>query len=273
MSARTDPDLACIAVDWSGALHGSRRKIWLAEARGGRVLRLEDGRSRSEVIACLIELARAETRLVVGLDFAFAFPEWFAREHRCRTGRQLWKLVDREGEEWLARRPTPFWGGKGSSKPVTDGAFRRTEQDAPPVRGIQPKSVFQVLGAGTVGTGSIRGMPHLATLQDAGFAIWPFDDAAQRTVVEIYPRYLTRAVDKSAPVGRHVWIANHSHGQERALERLAASNEDAFDAFASALVMSRHAHAFARLEPARDARERLEGRIWRPDVDPHASAS
>lgn len=273
MSARTDPDLGCIAVDWSGRKAREHRYIWLAEARGGRVVRLEDGRTREEVVAHLIELARKEPRLVVGFDFAFGFPEWFARERKCGSGRDVWELARREGERWLADKPPPFWGGKASRRPLLDQPFRRTEQDAPSVRGIQPKSVFQVLGAGTVGTGSLRGMPFLAMLQDAGYAIWPFDDAAERTVVEIYPRYLTRQVDKSKPMGRNVWIANHSLGQERALERIAASSEDAFDAFASALVMSRHARSLAHLEPARDDRERLEGRIWRPDVDPFAPTS
>lgn len=268
MAARPDTDLACIAVDWSGAKSGERRKLWLAEARSGRVERLEDGRTRAELVTHLVELARELPALVVGLDFAFSFPEWFLRERGCRSARDAWELAAREGEDWLARRPHPFWGGSGSRRRALPQPFRRTEQDALPIAGIQPKSVFQVLGAGTVGTGSIRGMPFLAELQDAGFAVWPFDGAARRTIVEIYPRYLTRAVDKSKLVGRNVWIANHSHGQDRALERRAASSEDAFDAFASAIAMTRHARAFARLEPARDERERLEGRIWRPEEEP-----
>ena len=43
------------------------------------------------------------------------------------------------------------------------------------VRGIAPKSVFQIGGAGSVGTASLRGMPVLQRLREAGFAVWPFD--------------------------------------------------------------------------------------------------
>ena len=38
---------------------------------------------------------------------------------------------------------------------------------------VRPKSTFQIGGAGAVGTGSLRGMPHLLTLREAGCAVWP----------------------------------------------------------------------------------------------------
>jgi hypothetical protein len=38
-----------IAIDWSGARSGARRKIWLAEWCDGEVTRLECGRSRDEI--------------------------------------------------------------------------------------------------------------------------------------------------------------------------------------------------------------------------------
>jgi hypothetical protein len=39
-----------IAVDWSGAARGAERRIWLAEVAGGRLVRLECGRSRAELV-------------------------------------------------------------------------------------------------------------------------------------------------------------------------------------------------------------------------------
>ena len=39
---------------------------------------------------------------------------------------------------------------------------------------------FQIGGAGAVGTGSIRGMPHLLTLARNGFGIWPFSEGWPR---------------------------------------------------------------------------------------------
>jgi len=64
-----------IAVDWSGALSGERRKIWIAEATGGKLLRLEPGLSRAEICNYLVERAERDPPIVVGLDFAFSFPQ------------------------------------------------------------------------------------------------------------------------------------------------------------------------------------------------------
>jgi len=68
----------------------------------------------------------------------------------------------------LAAAP-PFWGHQGSKRQLSaDQQFRLTEL-ALIERGLQPKSVFQLGGAGAVGTGSLRGMRHLLQLQAAGF--------------------------------------------------------------------------------------------------------
>jgi hypothetical protein len=102
-----------VAVDWSGALQGERRKIWLAEAVGGRLVRLEAGRRREEVIQELVELRRRSPDLVVGLDFAFSFPAWFVRQKRCASAEAMWEVAAREGEQWLRRCEPPFWGRPG----------------------------------------------------------------------------------------------------------------------------------------------------------------
>ncbi|MBK7878345.1 MAG: hypothetical protein IPJ77_22040 [Planctomycetes bacterium] len=262
-------DLRCIAIDWSGARTRERDKLWLAEASAGRVVRLEGGtRTRAELVRHVVELAEREPRLVVGLDFAFSFPAWFLAERGCRSARELWARVAEEGERWLATCPHPFWGRPGRRKPALPAHHRKTESDTPPVKGVGPKSVFQIGGAGAVGTGSVRGMPFLVELASAGFAIWPFDAARFPCAVEIYPRELTGPVQKSRSVGRRAWLANRADDQDAELVRRAATSEDAFDAFASALAMSRHASELTRLAPARDAQERLEGRIWRPVRDP-----
>jgi hypothetical protein len=52
--------------------------------------------------------------------------------------------------------------------------------------------VFQIGGAGAVGTDSVRGTPHLLTLAKAGFSIWPFDPPHHLMVIEIYPRALVK---------------------------------------------------------------------------------
>ena len=69
--------LRTIAVDWSGAVSGAQRKIWLAEAVGGQITRLESGRDRAAIADFLISEASRTPGLVVGLDFAFSLPGWF----------------------------------------------------------------------------------------------------------------------------------------------------------------------------------------------------
>ncbi len=66
-----------VAVDWSGAKSAVHKKIWLAEVVDGRMVRLETGRDREEVVEHLIGEAALGCPMVVGLDFAFAFPAWF----------------------------------------------------------------------------------------------------------------------------------------------------------------------------------------------------
>lgn len=81
-----------LAVDWSGARRGDgKRNTWLAEVVGGRIVRLENGRTREEVAQHLIAEARRDTRVVVGLDFAFSLPIWFLEERGFASARELWK--------------------------------------------------------------------------------------------------------------------------------------------------------------------------------------
>jgi hypothetical protein len=259
-----------VAVDWSGALAGERRKIWLAEACGDRLVRLDAGRSRMEVVEEVIALLRAGPDLVVGLDFAFSFPEWFVHHLGCDSVEALWEVAAREGEGWLARCGPPFWGRPGMKCQVpVEQRYRRTDLGARSGAGY-PKSVFQVGGAGAVGTGSIRGMPFLPRLRAAGFRIWPFDEASPALVIEIFPRLLTGEVIKSNPGARHAYLLRRrGEGRLRLSDPLlerAASSDDAFDAAVSACEMALYADALRTLSCATDPVERLEGRIWAPPV-------
>ena len=87
-----------MAVDWSGARVGAERKIWLAEVRDRRLVRLECGRSREELTRHLVDEAGADPDLVVGLDFAFACPAWFARQHGAETVEDVWRATTDRGE-------------------------------------------------------------------------------------------------------------------------------------------------------------------------------
>ena len=260
-----------IAIDWSGAKRGARSKIWLAEVRDGRLTRLESGRDRSEVVRHVIDDASADPDVVVGLDFAFSFPCWFARNQGTSSVEELWDLVAKRGEKWLRDCPHPFWGRPGKPKPDMVKHFRLTEQSVPRTKGVSPKSVFQIGGAGAVGTGSIRGMPHLATLREAGFSIWPFHGVKTPLVIEIYPRLLTGPVNKSDFDTRQMYVTEGCCEIDYKLTCKAVSSEDAFDTAVSAVVMSRHLDEIATLTEARDSTERIEGRIWWPEENREAA--
>ena len=255
-----------IAVDWSGAKAGAKSKIWLAEVCGGRLTRLESGRERREVVAYLIEVASADPDLVVGLDFAFSFPRWFAEEQRATSIKEVWDLVAEKGEEWLRACEHPFWGRRGKPKPDLPEHYRRTEERCTAeAKGVNPKSVFQIGGAGAVGTGSIRGMPYLANLAAEGFAIWPFHEARTPLVTEIYPRLLTGPVTKSDFCERRAHLTAECFPEiGGGLACKAASSEDAFDAAVSAVVMSRHMDEIVALTQSHDVVELIEGAIWWP---------
>lgn len=253
-----------IAIDWSGKKGSACRKtIWIAEARDGSLTRLENGRSRDEVVAWLIgEQARGE-RGCVGLDFAFSLPRWYLAERGYSSAPDLWRAMTAGGaEDLLARCEPPFWGRPGRKRPSTP-QLRQTEAQLE-FADLRPKSVFQIGGAGAVGTGSLRGMSALHALHGAGFGIWPFTEPHRWTAIEIYPRLLTGAVTKSSPTERRAYLARRYPDLPDPFRDLAASTEDAFDAAVSALVMHAHVGDLEALAPADDATTRLEGAIWAP---------
>lgn len=253
-----------VAVDWSGAATGAAAHIWLAHVRDGELITLRNGRNRSEVIDDLISLRGECPRgLVVGLDFSFSLPAWFLNERGYDSAPDLWRAAIDEGERWLADCAPPFWGRPGRRRPDLPEHLRRTERGA--IMGaIAAKSTFQIGGTGTVGTGSIRGMPHLRQLGQAGFSIWPFDPPSRFLVVEIYPRLLTGPVIKSSGVHRERYLDSSRWPVGPASATSIVDSEDAFDAAISALVMHDHSTDLAALRQATDPVLLLEGDLWRP---------
>lgn len=256
-----------IAIDWSGARDRSAKTIWLAEVIDGRLIRLENGRGREQVADFLVAEAERNPDMIVGFDFAFSLPAWFLEERGLESARELWALADREAEDWLAGCEPPFWGRPGKGRPDLGSArdhFRHTDTSVPSMGGIRPKSVFQIGGAGAVGTGSLRGMPILHLLAEAGFSVWPFGPVDLPLIVEIYPRVLTGAVNKSSASERAAYLSRYRDALGDELRERAASSEDAFDAAVSALIMSRHLEDLADLPVPADRKTMLEGEIWHP---------
>jgi hypothetical protein len=252
--------MRCLGIDWSGRARGAERFIWIAEARDGELVALQDGRDRRTAVDHVLARAEADPELVAGFDFAFSFPAWYCARRGWRTGPEVWRAMAAEGEALLAGCPPPFWGRPGVGRRVSiECGRRRTDREDVP----SAKSVFQIGGSGAVGTGSIRGMPELLRLIEAGLRVWPLHGIGLPAAVEIYPRalYGSRLV-KSRAADRRRLLQERYRDQDRRLLARAASCEDAFDAAVTALVMSEHAAALRALPAA--AAWRLEGRVWTP---------
>jgi hypothetical protein len=302
-------------VDWSGDKGpGQRKKIWAGvwtrnprgKVEGGTVT-LESGRSREELTDWLLAMAAETPRMVVSLDCCFSYPAWFLAEHRCASVFAFWRHVAAgHGERWLgvdcpeADRDPRFWGRPHKRPEIFSGVgyprmMRRTDMEnkieqaleggdterAAKMKGITPKSPFQVGGSGSVGTGSLRAMPWLLKLWEGGFRVWPFEDAALASdapsplLVEMYTRLLTGPVRKSNPAARKAYLEDRKQtdaalyaGLPRAVLQSALASEDAFDALVCCLKMVRWQAEFAALRATPDPGLRLEGITWRPGVRP-----
>jgi hypothetical protein len=302
-----------VGIDWSGRIDaaGQRRHIWAgvwtAPATGKPTVRLEAGRTRDEVAEWLIELARETPRMVVGIDCCFSYPAWFLAEHGCATVFDFWEHVAAgHGERWLAgdgedaTRDERFWGKPHKRPAQFSGVglrrmMRLTDWDnkidpslaggeaeraarLEKMRGITPKSPFQIGGSGSVGTGSLRAIPFLLRLHDAGFRVWPFENASfgarpRPLLVEMYTRLMTGPVAKSNAAARKAYMGARRTSDplyaeiSRSVWQKALGSEDAFDALVSTLEMVRHAGEFTQLRATTNAALRFEGITWRPGVE------
>jgi hypothetical protein len=256
MSPRT------IAVDWSGAQE-PLQSLWLAEAVNGRLIDVRHFPTRAGLTEHVVAEQQGNPELIVGLDFAFSLPAWFLRELRIASASELWNRMRLEADDWLRPRP-PFWGKGGGKRPEGIDEFRQTDLDLRR-RGWRPSSVFKLVGADQVGTGSLRGMPCLERLRAAGFKIWPFA-AGRPLVVEIYPGALAAPVGKAKPanLARAVKDETRIPAEWKAH---AACSQDAYDAAMSALAMSEHVDQLLALAPAeRSSPYAVEGQIWIPEA-------
>lgn len=262
----TDAPRVTAAVDWSGAADPAvqRTRIQVAVAIDGELVSLEQGFTREEAVTRLLHLADAHGSLGIGLDFAVGVPAWYARDElRCDTAPAVWARLDAECEALLGGA-RPFWGRPGVPRwpelAAPDRAYRRTERALMASHGVRPKSVFQVGGAGAVGTGTLRGMRALLALRAAGVAIWPWDVPGAATAGEIYPRLATGAVVKRDARARHALVTSLAARIAPPLRDAAAASEDALDAACAALALGATlAHGWPTAPDDADAR--LEGWI------------
>ena len=296
-----------VAIDWSGRIDtsGQRRHIWCAIATRDKPLSLEAGRTREEITHFLLSLARETPRMAVSIDCCFSFPAWFLDEHGCEDMFAFWRKANAGlAEQWLSREAsaiahdTRFWGAPHKRPAEFSGEgyrrmFRFADYDnkiaqalaggdperAAKMRGITPKSPFQIGGSGSVGTGSLRAMSMLEHLHAAGFRIWPLEASAinnkrpQPLLVEMYTRLMTGPVAKSNAEARAAYLKLRRKTDPlyatipRPVLTKATGSEDAFDALVSVIEMQRHAASFTRLRATRIPELRKEGLTWRPGLN------
>ncbi|MGL4320955.1 MAG: hypothetical protein ACRCS3_08840 [Paracoccaceae bacterium] len=213
-----------IVVDWSGRATRSPRQpskdaIWVGVHDATEESQTYH-RSRAEAEAHVLGMMQQGGRQLVGFDFPMGYPQGFAR---ALTGKDDARAL----HGWLAdhvqdgadnrnnrfdvaaginRRLAgqgPFWGcpkrapraGLPSLKTVDYaglGLFekRRVERENPPA-----KPVWQLLGAGSVGSQALLGIPVVHRLAGAtGAAVWPFEAPRDLTLAEVYPSLLAGAV-------------------------------------------------------------------------------
>jgi hypothetical protein len=258
--------LRAVAVDWSGRKTGERSVICLAEARAGRLLSVQAGFTREEVIAHLIEMKSGDPNLVVGFDFSFSLPGWFVTDQGCKSAVDFWPVAAERGEQWLDQCVDPFWGRPGKKKPAADperSQLRETDIATASASAQTPRSPFQVSGAGSVGSSTLRGIPFLPELRAAGFKIWPWDDATPPAAVEIWTRVAIGDTVKSNQTARTEAVRSQK-GIPSALRAAASASEDLFDAAMTALWLSENESALASTRKSRRKADVLEGRTWLP---------
>jgi hypothetical protein len=197
-----------IGVDWSGNKSSWQKGLQVAIARPGTtapvLLRGEGhkGRWSRESFAQWLAHKTRQGRALVGLDFAFGFPDVAAVIPELELS---WRYVAE-----LCHSEKNFYGGRFFKErdalhtPLINSAsvrgrsysatrLRRTEIAAKRTKGATPQTVFNAIGAAQVGPSSISGMrflQHMREYHTENVAIWPLDVLDNRSViVEVFPRF------------------------------------------------------------------------------------
>lgn len=214
-----------IIVDWSGRstlspADPSKDAIWIGCCDADGETQTYH-RSRTAAEAALRAALADGGRQLVGFDFPLGYPQGFARRLTgTDEARTLHGWITREIEDGpdnannrfevaakvnqlIGGGAGPFWGSpKARPRPhlpalkTVDYAAlglaekRRVERENPPA-----KTVWQLLGAGSVGSQALLGIPVVHRIAaTTGAAVWPFEVPQEMTLAEVYPSLLASAV-------------------------------------------------------------------------------
>ncbi len=226
-----------LMVDWSGGNdRGKTPKkdaIWLCVGRGGVTDDPIYMRNRQDaerwITDFLIDEQAAGRSTLAGFDFAFGYPpgfgtaltgsddpfaiwEWFAdrvedapnRNNRFDLAGQINALFPGIG---------PFWGN-GLNRDIPNlprKGLDRRDHGLPEKRAAEQHAkgafpVWQLSGAGAVGSQVIMGVPLLSRLRKTfsdDIAVWPFQTLTKSiAIVEIWPSLIAKKVSQTQPQGQ-----------------------------------------------------------------------
>ncbi|XOY56960.1 MAG: gephyrin-like molybdotransferase Glp [Rhodobacterales bacterium] len=247
-----------LIVDWSGGNdRGTRPKkdaIWTGIARAGLAEDPVYHRNRQLAEDWIIRFLAAELsagrRVLAGFDFAFGYPtgfgrmltgtndpfaiwDWFAAH--VQDSPQANNRFDLAGQI-NARFPGigPFWGN-GLARDIPDlprKGLARQGHGLPEKRAAEQQAkgafaVWQLAGAGAVGSQVIMGLPVLARLRHrfgADLAVWPFQPLTPPiALVEVWPSLIAKTIAATCPPGA-IKDAHQVRVLARALSALAPAD-------------------------------------------------
>ena len=202
-----------VGIDWSGAKGHAHRGLSAFVCYAGNEVPQKisppHGKkafSRQDIIDVIDDLA-CQGRVLVGIDFAFAypideaghyFPELDQHAYQPEDAFGLWALIDR-----LNQGAPDYYGGLIWDDPIYGAYYnapsgrkgarfasrrRATEIAASAIK--SPSPTFNCVGPAGVGTGSLAGMRLCHAFQSKA-SIWPFSSLpdAPITLVEIFPSF------------------------------------------------------------------------------------
>jgi molybdopterin molybdotransferase len=247
-----------LIVDWSGGndrgLGPKADAIWTCVAQAGQAQDPVYHRNRQVaedwITRSLDAECRAGRRVLAGFDFAFGFPAGFGQ---VLTGSNdpfaIWdyfaaRITDTPkannrfdlAGQINAQFPGigPFWGN-GLTRDIPDlprkGRARQghgmTEKRATELQAKGSFAVWQLSGAGAVGSQVFMGLPMLARLRGrfgADLTVWPFQPATGTIVLaEVWPSLIAPTI-AADPDGHRIKDARQVQVLARALSALAADD-------------------------------------------------
>jgi hypothetical protein len=184
--------------------------------------------TRTEIAHWLCDELSGRSPVLVGLDFAFAFP--FEEKNGYLHGQisekktvfDLWESIDDNSRGEVdfgcntftcdVRFAPLFW----KSGPSPAGWFprkRRTELACAETTSTRPETVYKLVGSKQVGRASITGirvLHYIRQVRRNRVSIWPFERPNGSTLTEIYPTLFRRSATNSTAKLRTVQDLNEA---------------------------------------------------------------